>query len=128
MELIRAAVAVPRRTRWNRWAVIVAAVLVSTVATNVVLLIRYRTAVSNNPLTQQAEVEAAVQAAVIVPDGKPIISTVADASKLANPALAEVVKNGDKLLIYGDAHRLIIYRPSVNRVVTMLDITNQSTK
>ena len=47
---------------------------------------------------------------------------VADKQKLNNPALAAVVQNGDKILIYGQAKRLIVYRPSVHKIVTMLTI------
>lgn len=54
---------------------------------------------------------------VQLPKGEqPIIATVTDKSSLRTPFLKEA-DNGDRILIYEKARRVIIYRPSIDRIV-----------
>ncbi len=115
----------PHKQRLRMW--ILVALLAALIATNVLLFIKYHAAVRDNPLSQQQQLIDTVSQAVIAPHETPVVSTVANERKLTNPALAHVVKNGDKILIYGQAKQLIVYRPSVQKVVTMLTITDQLT-
>lgn len=56
----------------------------------------------------------------IVPkDEKPTIANVSDASKLKDPLFA-LAENGDKVVYYTNARRLIIYRPSTNVIITVV--------
>jgi predicted membrane metal-binding protein len=50
------------------------------------------------------------------------IATVTDTSKLSNETLRARSQNGDKLLIYARAKRLILYRPSTKKIVETLAI------
>lgn len=110
------------RHRTHLTAYILSCLLVLAVATSIFLFQRYRHAVDTNPSTQQQQLLASIGHDIILPSGTPVVSTVIDKSKLTNPALADIVNNGDKILIYGQARRLIVYRPSVGKVVDMLNI------
>lgn len=54
---------------------------------------------------------------IILPNGNPDIATVADVNQLSNQTIFRNAKNGDKILIYKDAKRAIVYRPSENIIV-----------
>ena len=91
-----------------------------------VLFMKYRGAVAKSGANEQADIVATVDKAVLLPDEQPGISTVIDKSKLSNPTLKARAENGDKLLIFVKAGRLIIYRPSTGKVVDMLTIASDA--
>ncbi len=50
-------------------------------------------------------------------DEKPTIATVSDAEKVKSQAFFKNAANGDRVLIYTNAKKAILYRPSENRIV-----------
>ncbi len=75
-----------------------------------------------NP-NQQATVEAN---AIVAEVGKlielpqsesPTVATVSDKTKLAGQAFFENAQNGDKILIYAQARKAKLYRPSINKII-----------
>ncbi len=71
--------------------------------------------------TQQLVTE--VGAIVVLPEGEtPTVATVSDASKLQNQAFFAKAENGDKVLIYTQAKRAILYRPSTGKVIEVAPI------
>ena len=62
-----------------------------------------------------------------LPQEAPALVTVADKNRLENKLLAGKVENGDSLMIFSKAQRLIIYRPSSQKVIDMLTLTAQDT-
>lgn len=64
-------------------------------------------------------VEAAIGKHYLLPTGEdPALATVEDETKVTAPFLRQT-KNGDKLLIYAKAKEVIIYRPSIDRIVAV---------
>jgi predicted negative regulator of RcsB-dependent stress response len=52
----------------------------------------------------------------------PTVATVNDASKLSSQAFFANAQNGDKVLIYPQAKKAILYRPSTNKVINVAPI------
>ncbi|HEX3081895.1 MAG TPA: hypothetical protein VHQ86_01435, partial [Candidatus Saccharimonadia bacterium] len=79
-----------------------------------------------SPATGEAQlhnVEAKIGKHYILPtDEVPALATVTDTSKLTTPFL-KGTKNGDQVLIYQKNHIAIIYRPSVDRIVSVGPVT-----
>ena len=85
----------------------------------------WRSAVASNPATAQQAIIKSVNDLAITPNESPQIATIKDASKLTSGALAHAAKNGDVLLIYNKANRIIVYRPSTHKLVDILSIQPQ---
>ncbi len=55
---------------------------------------------------------------VVLPSGEtPTVATVTDISKLKGQAFFAPAQNGDKVLIYTQAKKAVLYRPSQNKVI-----------
>lgn len=63
-----------------------------------------------------------------LPNGTPTVATVSDKSKLSTQAFFASAQNGDKVLIYTDAKKAILYRPSTGQVIEVGPITIQDQK
>ncbi len=58
-----------------------------------------------------------------VPQGEdPTIASVVDASKLSNQSFFKNAKNGDKVLMYAQAKKAILYRPDSNKIIEVAPI------
>lgn len=68
-----------------------------------------------------------VSQVMVLPQGEdPVPAEVSDESRFADNPAFEGVKNGDKLLIYQEKRKVIIYRPSTKQIVSVITIaTNQ---
>jgi len=64
-----------------------------------------------------------------LPNENPTIATVTDKSKLENQAFFKNALNGDKLLIFTDASKAILYRPETKKIIEVsnLAVTGDTT-
>jgi hypothetical protein len=61
--------------------------------------------------------------ALILPEGEtPTLATVTDKEKLAEQAFFQKAENGDKVLIYSQSGRAILYRPSTKKIVDVTTV------
>jgi len=64
------------------------------------------------------EIVKKVAAHIILPqDSLPTVATVTDPAKLKDQPFFANAQSGDKVLIYTDARKMILYRPSLDRIV-----------
>ena len=82
--------------------------------------------VPNNPQAAQAEVKklvVEVSKLIDLPTGEdPTVATVTDISKLKDQPFFQKAKNGDKVLIYTNARKAILYDPNVKKVIDVAPI------
>lgn len=71
-----------------------------------------------------------VGALIILPDETPTVATVTDKTKLAKNDFFQKAENGDKVLIYAQARRAYLYRPSAKQLVdvTPLNVQEDTTQ
>lgn len=67
---------------------------------------------------EQEELVAQVGSLISLPeDEQPTVATVSDKSQLGEQIFFKNAEDGDKVLIYANASKVVLYRPSENRVV-----------
>jgi len=102
---------------------VLAVVLFIAVICSVYLYSQYQKTKSllNNP--QQATKEQIsnlvkkVGALIELPNEEPTVATVTNKNALKNQAFFAKAENGDKVLIYTQAKKAILYRPSINKII-----------
>lgn len=75
---------------------------------------------------ENAQLIEKINQVVQLPDETPMAVSVADKDKLSNKQLASKVENGDVMLIFAKAKRLIVYRPTAEKVVDMLSFGSEA--
>jgi hypothetical protein len=77
--------------------------------------------ITNQPAADAAEVASIVSAVdkliVLPPNETPTIATVSDPVKLKDQPFFKNSEVGDKVLIYSQSLKAILYRPSTNKIV-----------
>jgi len=77
-------------------------------------------AFKNRPVDKSretADLIKKVSALITLPKEVPSVATVADKSKLADQSFFKNAENGDKVLIFTEAKKAYLYRPSVNQII-----------
>src|SRR5262245_22767820 len=110
----------PKRKALHKMPIVLTLLLLAAAASSAYFFHQYREAVADNPGAQQRTITQKVGSLVITPKEQAQLATVKDASRLTSSALASRTQNGDILLVYGKSGRIIIYRPSLQKVVDML--------
>lgn len=72
--------------------------------------------------TNAEEIIEAVGKFVELPKETPTVSSIADVSKLKDQPFFAKAQNGDKVLVFAQAQRAIIYRPSINKIIEISTI------
>lgn len=76
---------------------------------------------SKGQVQVQAEVDALIvevgKLLALPEDEKPTVATITDVSKISEQAFFKNAVNGDKVLIYTNARRAILYRPTEKRII-----------
>ncbi len=63
----------------------------------------------------------------LIPTGEePTVATVSDPTALKNQAFFSSSQKGDKVLIFTKAGKAVLYRPSINKIIEIAPINNNS--
>jgi hypothetical protein len=73
-----------------------------------------------------AELTKTVGALIKLPEETPTVATVTDKSKLAKNDFFKQAENGDKVLIYAQARRAYLYRPTAKQLIDVTPLSIQS--
>jgi len=75
------------------------------------------------PITDIERVVKAVSALMVLPTGEtPTLATISDKTKLQNQPFFKDAENGDRILVYAEAKRAILYRPSINKIIDIAPV------
>ena len=75
---------------------------------------------------EQADIIKKVTKTVEVPNETPTVVTISNKKQLSNQQLAAKVNDGDVLLIFAQAKRLVVYRPSSQKVADILSFDQKA--
>jgi len=83
----------------------------------------------NAPQLEGQELVKDIGKNIQLPDETPTLATVNDVSKLKNQEFFKNAQNGDKVLIFSNAGRALLYRPSTHKVIeySRVDLSNSQT-
>ena len=71
----------------------------------------------SSQITELTTIKAAVAEHILLPtDEEPVLATITEKDKITSQFLSKS-ENGDKVLLYSNAQRAIIYRPSLNKLI-----------
>lgn len=87
---------------------------------------RYQQASQNSP-GELDQIIKELSSIIELPSGEiPTLATVSDRNKLANQPFFAKAENGDKVLIYVQAGKAILYRPSTGKIIDTAPISKEN--
>ena len=108
------------------WAIIVAVILAIVALPSYYFYNQYQ---KNQTSSQNFNIPSDTQVKILIDQvGKlielpqneqPTVATVSDITKLSGQSFFAHAQNGDKVLIYSQAKEAILYRPSINKIITI---------
>lgn len=103
-------------------------ILVISLGSSIYFYTKYRQAVSEKSSFSEIEtIVKKVSQLMELPQGEiPTLATVNDKSKLQNQEFFQKAENGDKVLVYTQAKKAILYRPSTNKIIDVAPIRSTS--
>lgn len=114
---------------------IVIVLLIIAVATSGYFFFQYRSAqekMRSELVSAEKEASQLVEEVgkhLLLPAGEtPTIATVSDKSKLAGQAFFARAENGDKVLIYTEAKKAVLYRPSIQKIIEVGPVNVDTTQ
>ena len=119
-----------RRGFFRRYFALIMVVLVIVLAATSVYF--YKKSVTDPNAVSQSEIKSLVQKVerlVVVPeDETPTIATVSDPAALKDEAFFVGAKQGDKVLIYSNAKKAILYDPILDKVIMIAPLNIDAPK
>jgi len=88
---------------------------------------KYKIASQTNPAEAEKEVQTyatKIGKFILLPEEVPTLATVADVEKLKEQPFFSNAQNGDKVLFYNKAQKAILYRPSENKIIEVMNTSS----
>lgn len=114
----------------KKFLIISIVILLIALAPSIYFYLKYRQAISSKPVLSDVQsIVKKVSQLIELPDNEePTVATVSDKTKLKNQEFFQKAENGDKVLIYTQAKKAILYRPSINKIIDVAPVkTTQAT-
>lgn len=111
-----------RKKKIPTLTLILAGVSIMAIAASIWFYVLYSNKQSES--AKQQQIVDKVARVIALPQETPTVVTVADKDRLTNKQLATKVDNGDVLLVFAQSKKLVIYRPSSDKVTNMLSFEN----
>ena len=110
------------KTKLNLSAILITVLVVSLIGVVVLQAVQMHRMRSPDFAADQARADAAalvreVERVMLLPDEEATVATVQDASRLRGQDFFRDTENGDRVLIFTEARRAVIWRPGENRVI-----------
>jgi len=101
-------------------------IFVALIATTSYFYVQWKKVKSNPQASSQEEI-ASIKKKIgnfieLPPSEEPTMATVTDVEKLKNQPFFSKAQNGDKVLIYTNSQKAILYRPSTGKIVDMMSL------
>lgn len=83
----------------------------------------------NPQVAAQKEIDALkreISESMILPQEEPSVATITDKSALAEDEFLSKAENGDKILLFAEARRVILYRPTTKQIVDVGSFVTES--
>lgn len=100
--------------------------IIALIAATTYFFIQYRAEKANNPANEVAKIVKLVSKHMELPDEAPTLATVTDKEKLSEQNFFKQAENGDKVLIYLQAGKAILYRPSIGKIIDVTKVNRSS--
>ncbi len=98
--------------------VIVLSVLLIIAVVLIIVLTGSKTTKEDEQIKELQKTVKLVSRLMVLPEGEqPTLATVSDASKLKDQAFFANAKTGDKVLIYPNSRKAVLYSPSLDKIV-----------
>ncbi len=83
---------------------------------------KYTMVMRSDKKYQNIKLVSAISKSLVLPNEVPTIVSVLNHTKFNNETLRNSSKDGDKLIVFSQSKKLILYRPSSKKVVEVLSI------
>ena len=119
-----------RPTAGRQTALLLAAVAILVLGGGFLLYRHYHQANNAKQAGGQSQIDDTVNKVsklILLPSGEqPTLAIVNDASKYNNASFFKNAADGDRLLVYAQAHEAILYRPSINKIIAVAPLSVNS--
>ncbi|MEN9405596.1 MAG: hypothetical protein RLY47_555 [Candidatus Parcubacteria bacterium] len=125
---ISSSAGVLHRSRFNKKAILLVIIFAILAGAAFYFFTKYQELKENPDVVNQEEaidLAAEVGEIMVVPQGEvPTIATVSDPALLVDQPFFKDAKKGDKVLIYSQAGKAILYDPEAKKIIEVAPITN----
>jgi len=110
------------------WIVLFAVVLLASIGVGVYYFVQYRRVVQNPDLVSKQELTSILEKVNklmdLPQDETPTLATVLNKDNLKDQDFFKKAENGDKVLVYTNNKKAILYRPNTNKIIEVMPVYN----
>ena len=114
------------------WIVLFAVVLLASIGVGVYYFVQYRRVVQNPDLVSKQELTSILEKVNklmdLPQDETPTLATVLNKDNLKDQDFFKKAENGDKVLVYTNNKKAILYRPNTNKIIEVMPVYNDETE